>query len=220
MDEKIYSRIAKDYARHYEAELKRELDALENGPPMVTPGLDRRVASRISDLKRADGTRRKLWGLIAACFALILLVPYAVRTPDIGNPPPQYSDTAPGAETPGPAEEPDAQPVSPPAYEILPLSFSLPERFTLAGFEQDVAKTVYYLEDSKRDNVVMTLERSEDAEDFEKNALVPLVINGHEAYGSTGNGYSLLTFEKQGIVYVLTCRHDINTLLSLGGIIL
>ena len=38
--------------------------------------------------------------------------------------------------------------------------------------------------------------------------------------GFSGPDYSLLTFDADGILYVLSCRYDINTLIGLGEAIL
>jgi len=90
----------------------------------------------------------------------------------------------------------------------------------VASVEQDVGKTVYRLTDSKMDDVVMTLERSGDISQYD--TLIELSIGGRSAFGSSGNGYSLLAFEDghSDILYVLTCRYDINTLVLLGESIL
>ena len=86
--------------------------------------------------------------------------------------------------------------------------------------EQDVNKTVYHLNDNKLDDVVITLERSGDISRYD--TLTELTIKGNNVFGSSGNGYNLLTFkdEESDILYVLTCTYDINTLVLLGNSIL
>jgi len=103
---------------------------------------------------------------------------------------------------------------------LLPLSFDLPAQFTVASVEQDIERTIYHLKDNMLDDVILTLERSGDISRYD--TLVALSISGHNAFGSSGDGYSLLAFTDEGndILYVLTCKHDINTLVRLSESIL
>ena len=43
--------------------------------------------------------------------------------------------------------------------------------------------------------------------------------DGLQAYGTQTDSYSLLTFQRGGVLYTLTCRHDINTLMRLGNVL-
>ncbi|MDL2237225.1 hypothetical protein LJC56_05285 [Christensenellaceae bacterium OttesenSCG-928-K19] len=139
--------------------------------------------------------------------------------------PPAMADDAPAMEEPA-AEEAAAEEAedsvtsSAPEqqYEIIPLSFDLPENFTVEDVEQDIGKTIYYLQDMRLDDTVLTLERSDGF--TVPDGLTEYEINGQAAYGSYEPDYSYLTFEKGGIVYEMTCEHDLNTLLELGAAIL
>ena len=86
----------------------------------------------------------------------------------------------------------------------------------MAAMEQDGEKTIYHLDDSMLDDVVITLERSGDISRYDTLTEIP--IGGRNAFGSSGNGYNLLAFvdEDSDILYVLTCKFDINTLVLLG----
>jgi hypothetical protein len=107
-----------------------------------------------------------------------------------------------------------AAPATAPGFEIIPLSATLPEGFTQAGFKQDREKSIYYIEDARMDNVVLVLEESGD---LPTAGLVSIALGGDTpAYGTQGDGYGLLTFIKDGVLYTMTCRHDVNTLLRLG----
>jgi hypothetical protein len=46
--------------------------------------------------------------------------------------------------------------------------------------------------------------------------LVEIALGSQTAYGAQKDAYSLLTFGQDGVLYTLTCRHDINTLIRLG----
>ena len=212
MSENTYKRIANEYLLAYGSELRRELEGVEPLPDSIaTLSLDRRVRREIAALKRARNLRYT--GLIAACLAIALL------TPLILNIYPSRSAAPGSAPT---VAQPAPPPAMPPAeiYEVLPLSFNLPDQFAVSSVDQDVEKTIYSLKDSKLDDVVMTLERSGDISPYD--TLFELPIGGHIAFGSSGNGYSLLAFreEESDILYVLSCKHDINTLLVLSKEIL
>lgn len=202
MNEELYKHIAAEYLRQSGAELRGELNELSK-VPQLTPALDKRVNSRINALRR--GRYARITGIAAACLAVMLLIPSVLYF---------YQNAgAPAGPEPGVITEPSA-----PVYEILPLSFVVPDQFSVASVEQDVEKTVYYFENSELDNVVMTLERAGDTALF--GELTPVSINGYDAYGSSGSGYCLLAFEKQDILYVLSCKNDINTLVKLSKSIL
>lgn len=130
---------------------------------------------------------------VAACFIIFLLLPKSKLV--------EVEDATSTAQ---------AQPIA--------LNFALPDNFSESGFEQDNEKSIYYLEDKGKDDVVMTLEYAQDVP--EKEALVPLEIDGYEVYGRQTGEYSLLAFCKDDVLYTLTCRHDINTIAQLSSAIL
>jgi len=238
MNEGQYKRIADEYIREYGAQLRRELEDVGQRPIMPgAPSPDRFARRGAAAPKRARYARYA--GLIAACLAIALLTPLALRffpawrgepgpgsyAPAPASPPAGKHDAPPneaeqsGAQ-PNEPQPSGAQPSGAPHYEVLPLSFDIPGRFDMASVEQDAEKTIYHLSDSKLDNVIITLERSGDMTRYD--TLTELPIGGHRAFGSSGNGYSLLAFmdEDSDILYVLTCRHDINTLVFLGSSII
>ena len=106
----------------------------------------------------------------------------------------------------------------PPAasYELLPLSFELPPRFTVASVELDGERTIYHLADRELDDVVLTLERAGGLSRYDD--LTPLAVGGRSAYGSSGGGYSLLAIQdgETDVLYVLTCKYEVSTLVQLG----
>jgi len=216
--------MADEYLRAYGTELRRELEETERRPLMRNDAsFDRRMRREIAALKRPRYKRYA--GLIAACLAIALLTPLVFRLypshigapgSDLYSPAPTASSEASSTATP--AAPSATSPTAP--YEILPLSFSIPGRFSVMSVEQDVNKTVYHLNDNKLDDVVITLERSGDISRYD--TLTELTIKGNNVFGSSGNGYNLLTFkdEESDILYVLTCTYDINTLVLLGNSIL
>lgn len=96
----------------------------------------------------------------------------------------------------------------------IPLSFSLPPDLDIIAIEQDNEKSIYYLSDVMADDIILSLEMGELPDS--PPGLEPLWINDTTAYGLTCADYSLLTFQKDGIVYEMTCRYDMDTLLNLS----
>lgn len=218
--EDLFRHIANEYADAYGAQLKEEQRALEqSGVTPVTPGLDRRV----KELIQRKNSRRfvRIGATIAACLVLAVLTPFAMRQ-NSGNfaaqpdaTPAAPSESAAQAEiAPDLSEEADAAP----AYEILPLSFALPEQFAVDHVELDRAQSVYYLSDEMRDDVVMRMELTPMPVDPQQYTL--LEIGGYPTYVYATGDYNLMTFSHDGILYELSCRYDINTLVTLGESIL
>jgi hypothetical protein len=187
--------MARRYTEEYGGELLRELSQIEASgvDPRAAERLEWRVKGKIAAEKRRPYLRAVV--AVAACFALMLITPQLFR-PSSGAP----VASAPSDELP--------------AFEVIPLSTALPDGFTQTGFEQDLEKSVYYVEDRYLDDVVVTLETSPSPPDT--TGLTQLSLGGTEAYGAQKDGYSLLTFQRDDVLYTLTCRHDINTLLRLG----
>lgn len=193
--EPLFRELAVRYAETEGRLLRQELDAA-NSLPYYTPALDR----KIHRLARGRNSGRILLGVAsaAACLLAVLTVPSLLRNSGASDTPP---GTSHAGETPA----------------LIPLSFSLPENLSVADTELDNGQSVYYLSDSYEDNVVMTLEKT----DFEPGeGLTAIRVNGSAAYTRETADYQLLTFRKDGVLYTLTCRYELNTLLNLGEQIL
>ncbi len=151
--------------------------------------------------------RRALrYGSLAA--GLILVVLLSVMRPLWqASPPPLYpGDTA---------TAPDSLPGGTPAdTRLIPLSFTLPERMTVASAELDNGESVYHLEDAARDDVVLKLRREPEAESFE--GLSPFELDGITAYSVSTPDYKLVAFNKDGVRYELSCRYELSTLVELS----
>lgn len=230
--EQFYKRAAAEYAESYGAELRRELEELEqSGAVYVTPGLDRRVMNAVGREKRV---RRGRWiGLLAAGIALAVIVPGVLRQRELGiagsgssaqaAPEAAAQQAEPELELDEAAPEPDQDAGGiaesrASSLEPIPLSFELPGNFSVAAFEQDYGKSVYTLANTELDDVVLTLEYSGPEASFD--GFVEIGIGDNTAYGRSTPDYSLLMFEKRDIVYTLSCRYDINTLVGLSKKIL
>lgn len=192
--------IAREYAERDGAELLRERERLDRDNVQYPTSRMERSVRRVITARRRMRQVRSL-AAIAACLALVLLVRFAAGPMDdkSDGSPPDLSDGAQG-------------------FEVIPLSFTLPPQFTQTAFEQDREKSIYYLDDALKDNVVMTLVNASDIP--ERDALTKLQIGGTDVYAASEEGYRFLTFVSDGVLYELTCQYDINTLLLLGEAIL
>lgn len=207
--DQLYKELAQNYVEHQGTQLQEELRELEAGGALfATPRLDRRVRRNIAALRR----RPYVGGaaLVAACIVLMLLFPrmLGLDTGQLEAPSAAESASAAESETAPPAGE----------LALLPLTFQLPEQFSVAGSQLDQGMSIYYLENAALDDVVLTMEIT--GEGPASQGLTPIQIGETTAYGTAGPDYSLLTFLQGEIVYTLTCRHDINTLVGLSRSIL
>ena len=200
-NDKLFREIAEKYTQQYGQSLRDELRELEQQPDALpsTDRLEMRVRSQIAATRRKPYLRSI--AAVAACFALVILLPLAFRSeaplPDsMSSSPPAHSDAAPSQN-----------------FSPIPLSAPLPVGFSEAGFEQDNGKSVYYIENIYMDNVVLTLEKAVLPD---TSGLTAITLGDTVAYGTQTDSYSLLTFQSGEIVYEFTCRYDINTLLELS----
>lgn len=200
-DDRLLKEIAGRYAEADGARLKREAAELEeSGFAYDTARLDRRV--REGTRPRRKMPYRQVGLLVAACLVVALVAPRILNLarPDSSEP----SQSAPMEPAPDSTE----------TFEMIPLGFELPEAFTVVDEELDRERSIYYLEDARLDDVVITLQYTPDDPDYA--GLTPIPIGEGLAYGLAGADYNLLCFEREGIYYELTCRHDINTLIGIG----
>lgn len=193
-DEDIYRQIAQSYQQQSGEQLHRQRQLLEQAPPSEQ-WPTQRMDAVVRDKTRGNRRRKviRLTAAVAACFLLVVLAPLMVRLFST-----QQNDAAKENQAEG-------------IMEIAPLSFTLPDNLSVAATEQDQGMTIYYLDDTQKDPVVMQLESTETAE-LQTEGLVEIELEGQRVYAAATDSYNLLTFEYDETVYTLTCAHDINTL--------
>lgn len=204
MNDELWKQIAKEYIQDYGKKLICEDSQLKASPQhTVTPSLDRKVFTHIKRAKRSRNARTIT--LTAACIVFMLVTPLLLRI--------LRDDT--GFEKPpaSAAEISDSEGVVPDS-EPIPISFIMPERFSVEDCKLDNGKTVYHLADKDLDDIIMTMEYN--GEVTRDDSLKNFTINGYPAYGKLESGYRLLAFEKDDITYTMTCRYDFDTLLALS----
>lgn len=201
--EQLFGAIARAYVIIDGDELLDEQAGLPEAP--LTPRLDARVA-RIG--------RRRAWvswapGMAAVAAGLLLAV--VLSNPALLRLPASAPPAAGEVSNPATAETPDGQ-------TLIPLNFTLPEPFSVTSADTDHGQTIYRLESVLHDPVVLTLEYAEAAPDVTGLRAMPL--GDTTVYGTSAEGYQMLVFTADGLVYCMTCRYDMSTLLTLAEAIL
>ena len=217
-NEQFYNDIASRYTDIYGQQILSELYSLErSGGILPTPTLDAKLKRRMNAKKRKNLVL-SLSTLAAACVIMIALLPGIISNQFGGS---SSGGIAEGTTSPShdasasmAAEAPHA--TSP--YEPIPLGVTLTGSFSVSSWEQDKGKTIYYIDNDNNDNVVLSLEHTEDLPKHE--GFSEIDINGTTAYASYQADYSVLTFKKEDVTYILTCKHDINTLIELSHMLL
>ncbi|MCL2672072.1 MAG: hypothetical protein FWF10_08550 [Clostridiales bacterium] len=158
--------------------------------------------------KRRPGFAIGFGSLAAACLILLVVgLMRGQRNLSAAEPDAPRETAAVAATTPKPASAP-----------AIPLRFTMPQGYAVTGAEQDRGESVYHILDPYREQIVLTLR--EGALTGDMSAFPKREINGFTVYGRAGEGYAMLLFEKDGVVYVLTCQSGTGTLELLSETIL
>ena len=194
----MFRELAVRYAEQYGAQLQREADTLNaQEPPHAN--IRRKINRRLTSHRRRRYTAA--FGALAACAALFFVLRFAFPQSNVTLPPDMNAEP-PSLDIPTQAPS-----------QVIPLTFSLPSEFSVADVEQDLGQTIYFLEHKRQDDVVLTLERSEQPpvwDNFERHEL-----NGETVYLLAQDSFKLLAFEREGVLHSLSSRYDINTLVGL-----
>ena len=186
----VFRQLADRYVEAQGARLRQELEQAGSAAAPV-----RQLDPRITALRR----RRVLAGVsaMAACLLLVLALPRFIGR-----------DTVPSASS---AESGSA--------DDTPIAFTatLPRNLSVSRTRQDRGQTIYYLADTRGDDVVMTLQR----EPLPDTAGMTLQrLHGRPVYTLEKAEYALLLFRLDGISYTLTCRYELDTLMEAADAIL
>ena len=114
-------------------------------------------------------------------------------------------------------------------FEQIALKKELPQEYAVAEVKQDGDKTIYHIESATLDDMIITLVKTsedhariagQDAARAQAGFIkVDLLVTGRqalEAQALSKADYNLLAFRADGIDYELSCKYDINSLLTLG----
>ena len=108
-------------------------------------------------------------------------------------------------------------------FEMINLTFELPPGYSILDVKQDKGETIYHIQNPGYDNVIMTLEKSVevggtgvfDADMLIKSGLCEIEMNNTKLYAIAKTDFSKFVFQKEDIIYNMTCKNDYNTIISL-----
>jgi hypothetical protein len=240
-DDKVFKQLADAYVEQLGALLLDEQEALrQQNLSSATPRADRLIGSLVQDSQdttAGTGSRPAApgWGAkrgkilpfatAAAAACLVLFVgAFALLTnlnngallwPDnAANSTPSTSapnTSAPNASAPNASASDAAQDSW---LELHPLDFNLPRQFTIAKTDWDNGQSVYTLDNTPHDDVVLTIQRHEPQSDW-FTPMDSVVIDGRQVPAIIKDEYKLLRFADEGTLYTLSCRDDLGTLAHL-----
>ena len=195
--EALFKELAQRYVEE-DGRLLNEERAAQKDIVTLTLALDKRVQKGTSAKKQTRN--RWIVSLVAAAAVMVLLMPGLLRNF-------RTKDNHSGVQN----ETMETQ-------QLIPISFTLPQNLSVADSNLDRGQSVYALDNTDGDHVVMALEKNAGLPDITE--LRSVTINGQEAYALQRADYQFLVFEKDNVTYTLTCRYQIDTLVSLGKNIL
>ena len=111
-----------------------------------------------------------------------------------------------------------ADPQGPGAAEdwSIPIGFPIKPAYSVVSSIQDGGRSVYFIANTRQDNIVLSLRRGAlNAQETSK--LTYTRIGGIDVYLAYDADYSLMLFEMDDIIYEMTCRYDVNTLIDFCG---
>lgn len=204
----IFKELASKYTEIDGKMLRDQLIEVEKENQInISRGLDNSIYQKIRNHKSKKYITRV--GQAAACLLIMFLSGYLFN--HIIADTPQNFDTV---EYSGNLQSVTGDVQNSNNDTIIRLTATLPENFSISNVEQDNGETIYYIVDANKDNVILSICKSDDALDTE--GLKQINIDGTPVYVLTKNDYTLLKFKKDGNVYILTCKYDINTLIEIG----
>lgn len=216
--DKVFGELARRYAKAYGEKLMAEHQELRS-QKVNLPKADQAVKRLIR--QRRQRMFYLIGGLAAAC--LVLAVAWPVRHgmfPGLNTneeaknqiiAKENQSESRP-PDQPGQAGQPGQT-----SSELIPLAFSLPENMTVKATMVDQGQSVYLLAERGQDDVVLIMEKWDDqAEAADITEMIVVEINGHQVYVRSEAAYQQLICYQGDLVYRLTCRYDINTLLPVA----
>ena len=220
-NETFFKTLASQYVEKDGERLKKELEDIENDQKASYPTrLDKRIRSKIlmSDARRAI----TIAAPVAACFLLIFA--FFGRIPFIENGSPSIIDInsqtsinydAPSSGTPAVEGTPNRGNNRTQAQmQIALMAAKMPAGYNVTGIDYDMEKTIYYITNDADNQIVMTTEKSEF--DIEMAYYQEIRINGEPVYGMVKSDFSVITYEKDGVLYTLTSKYNYEDLIDIS----
>ena len=199
----IFEKMAKLYADNMGEELKMEHANVHIN--LDTGVLDQRVYANIAkEKKKTKISSIQKYAKVVIPVAASLLIVFMIASWNLGR---TINEKIA-------SENSDVHSSEAMEGKMIPISYPLPPNLSVIDQELDNGMTIYHLEDTAHDNVVMQLAYVESI-DYEVKGMQEILVNGVPVYATVDNDYQKITFEKDGIIYILTCKYDLNTLLPI-----
>ncbi|MDR1422604.1 MAG: hypothetical protein LBI64_07060 [Coriobacteriales bacterium] len=242
-DDRILKKLADTYVERQGARLLDEQETLrQQNLRYATPRADRLVKD-LTQSSRNDGTgavagttpattlgtgththagvrRRRLPFIVSAAAAcLVLFIGVLAVLTNLS----MFTSLSPDA-TQNPAADPSSTSL-PPALspeqdswsELRPLGFRLPVQFSVARTDWDNGQSIYVLDNTLHDDVVLTIQQpfAPGGQNDWSAEMDYVIIDGTTIPAVIRDEYKLLQFENEGAIYTISCRDDLATLASL-----
>jgi len=207
-DDKVMKEWADGYIEQYgQALLEEQRIIEEQGLRYAIPRADARVGQLTA--QSATGRKKRSRVPLVAAAAAILVLTVGASTifinqnalfSELSEPTALTNDTADG--------------ILDPVLAVKMLNFNLPAQYMVAEAKLDQGETIYHLKSNRLEDVVMTIKKPQDQDGWMQgldevyidNKLVPARIN---------TDYKLLIFENHGLLYTISCREDLSSLIPL-----
>jgi hypothetical protein len=219
-DERILKEWANIYVETYGSSLLREREALrQQNVRYATPRADRLV-KELSQGQQGHKKRSKTPFFVASAAAACLVLfigAFAVLSSistsilpqsEVAQSPEPDMGAAPEASAQGDSLQSDSM------AELQPLDFNLPAQFSVASTRVDQGQSIYKLDNSLHDDVVLTMQQPL-GEDDGVAEMDSVLIDGKTVPAIVQDEYKLLRFEDGGTLYTISCRDDLGTLATL-----
>lgn len=208
-NEAFFKNLAAMYAEKDGEALKNEVAEIEKENMPHSPHLDRKVQTKMLNFKMKRLSY--LFVPVAACFILFAI--YFGRAPINNNPTAMVESTPPTNSAPDTAIVDNNTP-RPIPNEVELLSAKLPNGYNVTDVDYDNGKTIYYIANDTKNEIVLTTEAFSG--ELENEMFQEININNTRVYGLVKNDYSVITYEKDNILYKLTSKYNYHDLIEIS----
>ena len=222
MDKKseiFFTELAKAYAENEGVALQNEFAQLaaENRLPHAS-GLDRKKKNKLNHYKAGRYGLRLM--PLAASIIFVMLIYNGYRSV-LQQPFPTDESVAsnPAASVSEPSNAVSSQPAE--ASDITDrlqssvafVSASLPAGYELTAVDYDNLAAIMQITNDRNNRIVLM---TEEYRDFDKDAYTKITIHGSTAYGLMRDGYSLLRYGKDDMLYTFTSLYGYQDLIEIS----
>ena len=138
------------------------------------------------------------------------------KTPSQTRPDTTVTGSRPAGSGASNSEIDETGPERTPEDTIIPINIAIKPAYSVVSTVYDSGRTIYFITNTRQDNIVLSLRRGGITK-VETEGLTPVAFGETTAYMAYDADYSVMVYEREGIVHELTCRFDVNTLVDFCG---